>query len=369
MEPQSARFLKDIDSSYKTLGLATGASEPEIRAAHKHLLDRIYPDLLSPRSSLRKAARDEFGKLNEAYENLMLHLGRTSPEVPAPQQTTSDEERPEPPLEEGDIAKGPEPQPEPLPEKDIGEGYIPPVMAVLVLLLYVSLFGIQGVGSTFLAIICGAAGWLAGRGLVRGVNLLNAPSLHRTAVAWLTAVLLFVIVISVPVFSGKSARTHVADSTRQNPSKVVPGTSSALNHQENREGKTAEKRGTLSGVTANPAESASFLDKGKESIVAGRYPEAIEALTRSIELDPGNAEAYNSRGVAYAYTHRYKKAMADYDRAIELNPDGDGAYYLNRGIVSVAQGNYQQAIMDYKKAAGLGNGQARDFFDSQTIVW
>jgi tetratricopeptide (TPR) repeat protein len=61
--------------------------------------------------------------------------------------------------------------------------------------------------------------------------------------------------------------------------------------------------------------------------------------------------------------------MDDYDRAITLDPEGDGAYYLNRGIVCVARENYQQAIKDYKKAAQLGNKEAQAFFDSQNIVW
>ena len=54
---------------------------------------------------------------------------------------------------------------------------------------------------------------------------------------------------------------------------------------------------------------------------------AIEYLTNSIRLKPDDFEAYNNRGVVYAYLGRYQNAQADYDKAIRLKPDDNGAYY------------------------------------------
>jgi tetratricopeptide (TPR) repeat protein len=48
--------------------------------------------------------------------------------------------------------------------------------------------------------------------------------------------------------------------------------------------------------------------------------EAVEDLDRAIELDPGNAEAYYQRGMAYALTGDTAKALADYEQALSLNP-------------------------------------------------
>ncbi|MEJ2695396.1 MAG: tetratricopeptide repeat protein [Candidatus Sulfobium sp.] len=358
--------MKDIDTSYKVLGLAPGASEAEIRLAHKELLDRIYPDLLSPKSTLRRSAREKITEVNEAYEEVMLQIAQAASAATFSASVASEVRRPEPSvLEESfpDTASHAE-----LPASDIIEpGYIPFALAVLVLLLYVSLFGISGAGSILLAIVSGAVGWLAGLGLVKGVNKLDAPPLHKRAVAWMTAVLLFVVVISLPVLSNKSVRTVMTAGTSQIEQKAAPEASPPGSTGKNGNEKSALKTGNLSDGATDSVEGPYWLSKGKELILAGRYPEAIQALTRSIELDPGKAAVYNSRGVAFAYNHQYGRAIDDYNKAIELDPEG--AYYLNRGIVYVARGNYQQAITDYKKAASLGNEEARKFFDSQDIVW
>ncbi len=358
--------MEDIDNSYKVLGLTPGASEAEIRLAHKDLLDRIYPDLLSPRTTLRKSAREKIMEINEAYDKLMLHLAGTSlRNLPASPPESGGEK---PQVREDTRPPDTVPVESP-PEGNISPGYIPPALGVLALLLCVSLLGISGIGGTMLAIVAAAAGWLAGHALVKGVNKLNAPRLQKSAVAWMTAALFFVAIISLPALSRKSPKRVVPAGMEETAPKAPRPAQPPMSGQENeKQGRVPEPGAVADGKT-NPAESASWLTRGKELIIAGKYQRAIDALTRSIQLNPGEAAGYNSRGVAFAYSHQYEKAMDDYNKAIELDPRGDGAYYLNRGIVCVAQGNYQQAIMDYKKAAGLGNKEARDFFDSQNIVW
>jgi hypothetical protein len=358
--------MEDIDTSYKVLGLAPGASEAEIRLAHKNLLDSIYPDLLSPKTTLRKSAREKIVKINEAYDELMLHLAGTSLRNLPAAPPASDIQEPQKPA----VAPSRDAVQVELPPQDnIPPGYIPPVLGVLTLLLCASLLGISGIGGTMLAIVSAAAGWLAGHALVKGVNKLNASRPQKIAVAWMAAALFFLVIISLPALSKKSPKKVVSAGVEQTAQKAPRPSSPLVSSQESEKPGSAPEPGSLSSEGANPLESASWLSKGKELIIAGKYQEAIDALTRSIQLNPGEAAGYNSRGVAFAYSHQFKKAMDDYNKAIELDPGGDGAYYLNRGIVCVAQGNYQQAIMDYKKAAGLGNKEARDFFDSQNIVW
>ncbi len=358
--------MENIDSSYKVLGLAPGASEAEIRLAHKDLLDRTYPDLLSPRTALRKSARERITEINEAYDELMLHLAGTSlrnlPAAPPASGTQEPQIQEDAPPRDAAEVESP-------PEDNIPPGYIPPVLGVLALLLCVRLLGISGIGGTMLAIVSAAAGWLAGQALVKGVNKLNAPRLQKSVVAWMTTALFFVVIFSLPALSKKSPKRVVSAVMEQMSSKAPRPAMPAVSNQKNEKQGSAPEPGPVSTGETNPVESASWLTAGKHLIIAGKYQEAIDALTRSIRLNPGEAAGYNSRGVAFAYSHQYEKAMDDYNRAIELDPRGDGAYYLNRGIVCVAQGNYQQAIIDYKKAAGLGNREARDFFDSQDIVW
>lgn len=358
--------MKDIDSNYRILGLTSRASKDEIEAAHKGLLDKLYPDLLSPKSSVRKAAREKVNMVNDAYDELMLHMAESAPEVASHPSVASVPKGSEPPVREA-IPEKKDKKAERL-RQDISEHYIPPVVAVLSLLLYVSAYGISGIGSTLLAIIAGAAGWLAGHALIRGVNILNATKLQKNVVIWMTAALLFVILISMHVLPEKFKKVILSDSKKQATVKSPQTAAPAVGERKTGNEGGISKPAALSGGKVKPEEAASWLNKGKGLILAGKYPEAIDALTRSIELNPA-AAAYNSRGVAYAYGHKYRNAAADYDKAIDLNPEGDGLYYLNRGIVRAAQGNYQDAVSDYRKAASLGNKEARDFFHSQNLIW
>jgi Tetratricopeptide repeat len=368
-DKRTGAVMEDIDTSYKVLGLTPGASEAQVRLAHKDLLDRLYPDLLSPNSTLRKSARERILEVNEAFDELMLHATATASKEPISAPAVLGTQGLEPSSLEGGASRENALEPGLPPADNIAPGYIPPALGALVLLLCVGLFRVSGVGGTLLAIISGAAGWLAGHALVKGVNTLKAPRRHKTAVAWMTTALLFVVVISLPMLSNKSSERGVQE--RKQEVAVKPSQRAVLpeSTQENEKERSPLETGNLSGKASNPLESASWLSKGKELILAGKYAEAIDALTKSIALNPADDAAYNSRGVAFAYSHEYGKAIDDYNRAIELNPEGDGAYYLNRGIVCVARENYQQAIKDYKKAAQLGNKEAQDFFDSQNIVW
>jgi tetratricopeptide (TPR) repeat protein len=64
------------------------------------------------------------------------------------------------------------------------------------------------------------------------------------------------------------------------------------------------------------------------------------------------AEAYSSRGIAYAKRREYDQAIADYDKAIELDPKNAKAYY-RRGYVYDIKGEHDRAMADYNKAMGL----------------
>ena len=61
--------------------------------------------------------------------------------------------------------------------------------------------------------------------------------------------------------------------------------------------------------------------KGKHLLDAGKIDEAIQELTRAIELNPNNAFAYLYRGSAWLKKSEFNKATEDYTKAIELNPN------------------------------------------------
>ena len=53
----------------------------------------------------------------------------------------------------------------------------------------------------------------------------------------------------------------------------------------------------------------------------GEYEEAIEDLSRVLELDPGWAEAIFNRALAYKMNMQYEDAIADFERYLEEGRD------------------------------------------------
>ena len=95
-----------------------------------------------------------------------------------------------------------------------------------------------------------------------------------------------------------------------------------------------------------------WLWKGYALGIAGKYQEAMEAFTKSIELDPRISMAYSNRSLVYTNLGIYQQALEDANKAIELDPRNALAY-VNRGLAYYKLGNHQQALADANKAIEL----------------
>jgi len=82
------------------------------------------------------------------------------------------------------------------------------------------------------------------------------------------------------------------------------------------------------------------------------YDLAIDRYTRTIELKPDFADAYNNRAMMYGQKGDHARAIQDSTRAIELDP-GYHEAYNNRGNAHVGMGNPIEAIRDYTRAIEL----------------
>jgi tetratricopeptide (TPR) repeat protein len=84
-------------------------------------------------------------------------------------------------------------------------------------------------------------------------------------------------------------------------------------------------------------------------IAAGEFEAAIGSLSRVIELDGGDAEAYYSRGVMLSELERNDEALRDLSRAIER--DGKVAdYWARRGVANWELGDLDAAVADVSRA-------------------
>src|SRR3954468_14362433 len=57
----------------------------------------------------------------------------------------------------------------------------------------------------------------------------------------------------------------------------------------------------------------------------GDYEAAVKLLTRAIQADPSNPQAYHERAMALLNMSRDREALADFGRALELDPKFPGA--------------------------------------------
>ncbi len=64
-------FYKDLDSSYKILGIDQNATIQEIKKAYRKKAIEYHPDKVEHLGEdIRKGAEEKFKKVNEAYEQL-----------------------------------------------------------------------------------------------------------------------------------------------------------------------------------------------------------------------------------------------------------------------------------------------------------
>lgn len=99
-------------------------------------------------------------------------------------------------------------------------------------------------------------------------------------------------------------------------------------------------------------EARKYYEKANEYVAKGMLEIAVANYSRSIELDPSFAEAYNGRGLTYEAIQRSELAISDYDAALRLKPDYVDAIY-NRALACRKSGRFAQANRDLESACAL----------------
>ncbi|MFN7118453.1 MAG: tetratricopeptide repeat protein [Saprospiraceae bacterium] len=90
--------------------------------------------------------------------------------------------------------------------------------------------------------------------------------------------------------------------------------------------------------------------KGRELTTAqGKEKEAKEALSAAIEKYERHASAYERRGYVNFLLKNYADALYDYSKSIDLNPN-NAEPYLGRAIVKMVQQDWKGAIADLDQA-------------------
>ena len=96
---------------------------------------------------------------------------------------------------------------------------------------------------------------------------------------------------------------------------------------------------------------------GQNHLVTQDWNKAIADFEHAIILDPGDANFYNSKGLAYFGKGQFSRAILDYSRAIDINPD-NADFYSARGLAFRWKIEIAQAIEDYNRAIAINPGNA-----------
>ena len=107
-------------------------------------------------------------------------------------------------------------------------------------------------------------------------------------------------------------------------------------------------------AVANPSNAQLQRVYGEYLFLAGRYPQAEQALTKALTLDPYLTDARNWLGATLTELGRHGEAEAQYLKALE-----DSAYpspqlvYLNLGVLHRKQGLDREAIDHFRLAVQI----------------
>lgn len=113
---------------------------------------------------------------------------------------------------------------------------------------------------------------------------------------------------------------------------------------ERRERVLRGSKALLAAETANRS--------GLRNLRDGAYRQAILDFSKALDLDPGNATAYNNRGLVYVHQSDYARAIADFDAALDLDPELFECL-VNRGLAHDEQSDYSLARADFDNALRL----------------
>jgi tetratricopeptide (TPR) repeat protein len=116
-------------------------------------------------------------------------------------------------------------------------------------------------------------------------------------------------------------------------------------------------------------DSRDWFEKGALCATYGNEKGAVRYFKKVIESDRKRAQAHFNVGISQGEMGEYQRAISSINKAVEANPE-KGLYYYGRGRVYLLYGDKNKAVDDFKRAAQLGSGDARDYLqDTVGETW
>jgi len=121
-------------------------------------------------------------------------------------------------------------------------------------------------------------------------------------------------------------------------------------------------------IADNPGDAWAYYSRGIALRLKGRAAEAAEDFGKALALDAGHISAIYHLGAALRTLGRLGEALAAYDRALSLDPALPWAAY-NRGLILSRQGRYAAAIEDFTRTLELDPNYATPAEQSPNYAW
>jgi len=105
-------------------------------------------------------------------------------------------------------------------------------------------------------------------------------------------------------------------------------------------------------------------DKALGLTESGHYEEALDLISKGINIDANNANLWNNKGIILFKMCRYQDALNSFSQAADIDP-GFTEAWVNKGVVLMELGKNLAAIRAFDKAIAIdsGDSQARHYRD------
>jgi tetratricopeptide (TPR) repeat protein len=105
---------------------------------------------------------------------------------------------------------------------------------------------------------------------------------------------------------------------------------------------------------------------GKIESASGDNLKSLEYFSENIKLHPNDAVCYVDRAGSYFIARSWGMAINDYSMSLDLNP-GNADAWLNKGISLINTGKSDDGCHDFRKAFSLGSKRAADYLSKYCI--
>jgi tetratricopeptide (TPR) repeat protein len=108
-----------------------------------------------------------------------------------------------------------------------------------------------------------------------------------------------------------------------------------------------------SGKALAPEMLAGMLQAARQSLSAGRYPEAIAAYQAILKREPKNVDAMTHLGLIVAIGGHADSALETWDKALAIQPDYAPAFLYRGQVLYEVKNDYPGAIKAWERFATL----------------